>query len=127
VNHRSPPTIRKARWEGGHDGHAGHDHAGDLDGPVLAADLADEVVPKSSSSVAARVTTRRSRWRAGERDLGDEAVAHAQQAVGVGGGRHRQVALGDADGEAADQVDGGDDDGGDGVTRTNLAAPSMAP
>ena len=52
-----------------------------------------------------------------------EAVADRQQAVGGDGVGQRQVVLGHADGQAAEQVDGGDDDGGDGVATDELGGP----
>ena len=52
--------------------------------------------------------------------LADETVADRQQAVGVAGDAERVVVLEDADGEAAEQVHRGDDDGGDGVAADEL-------
>ena len=54
------------------------------------------------------------------RDLGDEAVADGEQAVGVDGVAEGHAVLGDPDGEAADQVDQRDDDGGDRVALDEL-------
>ena len=61
------------------------------------------------------------------RDLGDESVADRQDAVGVDGVGHRQVVLDDADGEAADEVDEGDDERGDRVATDELAGAVHVP
>ena len=50
-----------------------------------------------------------------------------QQAVGVDGLADREVVLEDADGEAADQVDDRDDDGGDGVALDELGGAVHGP
>ena len=54
------------------------------------------------------------------RDLRDEAVADGQQAVRLDRLAERHVLLQDADREAADEVDGDDDDGGDRVALDEL-------
>ena len=53
-------------------------------------------------------------------DLGDQAVADGQQAVGRDRLAERHALLDHADGEAADQVDERDDDGGDRVALDEL-------
>ena len=114
--------------QAGDDGHGGHDDPGDLNGAVLTAHLADEV-----GAEVLVVGGRPGDDEAGRdgqeqgRDLRDQAVADAQEAVGVGGVGDREMALGDADGEAADEVDGGDDDGGDGVTPDELRGTVHGP
>ena len=55
-------------------------------------------------------------------DLRDQAVADGQQAVVVHRVGRRHALLEHADREAADQVDDGDDDGGDGVALDELGA-----
>ena len=49
-------------------------------------------------------------------DLGDQAVAHGEGGEGVGGVRKRHAVADDADRQAADDVDGGNDQACDGVT-----------
>ncbi len=56
------------------------------------------------------------------RDLGDQAVADRQQAVGLQRLGRRHPLLQHADREAADQVDDGDDDAGDRVALDELRA-----
>ena len=54
------------------------------------------------------------------RDLRDQAVADGQQGVGVGGVAEAHAVLADADDDAADDVDEGDDQAGDGVAAHEL-------
>ena len=53
-------------------------------------------------------------------DLGDETVTDGQARIGVGGVGEGQVLLRHADDHAADDVDGGDDQAGDGVAAHEL-------
>ena len=60
-------------------------------------------------------------------DLRDQAVADAEQAVGVDGLGDGEVVLEDADGEAADRLMAVMMMAAMASPRTNLEAPSMAP
>ena len=84
--------------------------------------------PRSESSLFAASDDETGRHGEQQRrNLRDETVADRQDRIGVRGARHREVVLDHADGEAADEVDEGDDQRGDGVAAANLDAPSMLP
>ena len=54
------------------------------------------------------------------RDLGDQAITDGQQGIGLPGFHEAHVILGDTDDDAADDIDEGDHQTGDGVTADEL-------
>ena len=105
----------------GHQRHrAQHDrhrpqHAG------LAEQLHAEVVPEGVAGAGARDDDAGGGGHEQRRDLGDQAVAHGQQGVGLERGSEVHSLLRHADDEAADDVDEDDHDRGDGVAAHELA------
>ena len=60
-------------------------------------------------------------------DHGDQAIAHGEHGVGLEGVAEGNIELKDADQESGDDVDGGEQNGGERVPLAEAGGPSMAP
>ena len=117
--HNEKGQLREPR----DDGEAPHDQSGRPHDRPVAGQLRQDVVAQVVlGGGPGHDDARRQRQQQG-RDLRDQPVSDRQEAVGGDGVGEREVVLGHPDGEAADQVDRGDDDGGDGVAPDELRGP----
>ncbi len=121
--HEKEGQLRKARQ----DAEPEYDHGHGANHAPVARELGEHV----ASEIVLRRRPRhddacRQRHQKG-RDLADEAVTDREQAVGVAGLREGVVVLQQSHGQAAQQVHGRDDNGGDGVAADELRGAVHGP
>ena len=106
--------------QAGDDGQAQHHDAGRLHDAPVARQLAEHVMTEVVLGGGPGHDDAGREREQQRRDLRDQPVTDREQAVGADGLRERQMVLEDPDGQAPDQIDHGDDDGGDGVAADEL-------
>ena len=117
------PSQNSAKGRNGRPGASARTNignAGKQQGAGIVAELAEDGLLGRAARAALRNQQAGGERDDQRRDLRDEAVADGQLGEDVGGGRGRHVVARHADDDAAEDVDGGDDEAGDGVAAHEL-------
>jgi hypothetical protein len=107
-------------WDAGQDGHGRHQERSHAERGGIAGQLREQgLVRRTIDAGLGHQHAGRGRDDEGW-DLGHQTVADRQQCIGLRGVGHGEVLLRDADDDAADDIDEGDDEARDGVAAHEL-------